>query len=67
MRDPKRIDGYCDRMKAIWGKTPDWRFGQLMMNLMGEYYSNRMTDTFYVEDEEFFTWMEEKMGVTNDT
>ena len=31
MRDPKRIDDFCDRLKAVWHTVPDWRFGQLMV------------------------------------
>lgn len=63
MRDPNRIDGYCDRMKAIWGKVPDWRFGQMMMNIMCDYLSETSRDVFYLEDEELFAWMEKYMDL----
>ena len=37
MRDPKRIDKFCDELKAIWHCMPDMRFGQLMMNAMAAF------------------------------
>ena len=60
MRDPNRIDGYCDRLKEIWKHVPDWRFGQLMSNILCEYYAQN-GDPFFIEDEDFFQWMEEYM------
>lgn len=33
MRDLKRIDKFCDLLKEIWKRVPDWRFGQLISNL----------------------------------
>lgn len=33
MRDPKRIDKILDRIKDIWHRHPDMRFGQLLINL----------------------------------
>lgn len=46
MRDPKRIDEFCDTLKEAWHKVPDWRFGQLVSNLplSGMF--------FYIEDDE---------------
>ena len=32
IRNPVRIDEFCDRLKIAWKKLPDWRFGQFMMN-----------------------------------
>lgn len=58
MRDINRIDGYCKRLAKIWKKVPDWRFGQLMCNLLGEVYT-KIGDPFFPEDEEMFTAMEE--------
>lgn len=31
MRDPKRIDEFCDRLKTAWSQFPDMRFGQMMV------------------------------------
>ena len=52
MRDPKRIDKFCDLLKEIWKRVPDWRFGQLISNL-GRQLEWTPGGFFYVEDEEF--------------
>ena len=63
MRDPKRIDKFCWRLAEAWKKVPDWRFGQLMSNILGEYYSQTKMDPFFVEDDEFMEFIEKLMGV----
>ena len=48
MRNINRIDDFCAQLATEWKKVPDWRFMQLINNLidwMG-------TDGFYIEDEE---------------
>ena len=46
MRDPKRIRKFCNQLADIWeSRCPDWRFGQLIMNVLTE-------DPFYIEDDE---------------
>lgn len=52
MRDPKRIDEFCDLLKEIWKRVPDWRFGQLISNL-GKQLEWTPGGFFYAEDEEF--------------
>jgi len=32
MRDEKRIERICNALKELWMKTPDQRFGQMMIN-----------------------------------
>lgn len=45
MRDPNRIDIICDELKEFWKSVPDWRLGQLLVNVSG-------TDhLFYFEDD----------------
>ncbi len=44
MREPERIDEFCEELAKQWHKVPDWRFGQLVVNVLG-------IDPFYVEDE----------------
>lgn len=44
MRDPKRIDEILNTVKIVWEQYPDWRFGQLVVNVLG-------VDPFYIEDE----------------
>ena len=52
MRDPKRIDEFCDELKKMWHKVPDWRFGQLMSNALGAVYQRTDRDPFYIEDDQ---------------
>lgn len=47
MRDPNRIDEFCDKLKEYWHMVPDWRFMQLVCNLQGYIGS----DGFYLEDD----------------
>lgn len=58
MRDPDRIDDFCARLARMWKTIPDWRFGQLMSNLLGDYYAQTHRDPFFVEDDEMISWME---------
>jgi hypothetical protein len=59
MRDPNRIDIFCRRLAACWKKVPDWRFGQLMSNILGEYVYKTKKDIFFLEDEELISFFEE--------
>ena len=54
MRDPKRIKKFCNRLAAAWEQLPDWRFGQLMMNALGE----MKRDPFFPEDDEMIEYLE---------
>ena len=58
MRDPKRINEYLNRLGAIWADCPDWRFGQLLINLLGAVREEVGMDLFFVEDKEFFDALE---------
>ena len=33
MRDPNRIDPFLEKLGELWKTVPNWRFGQLIMNL----------------------------------
>ena len=33
MRDIKRIDRITKMLAELWKKNPDWRFGQMLINL----------------------------------
>jgi len=63
MRDPNRIDKFCDELKAIWHQVPDWRFGQLMENMLGARLQAvpSATGFFYTEDEELFEFFKNYM------
>lgn len=52
MRDPNRIDKFCNQLKEVWHQVPDWRFGQLMCNLIGEYQATTGRDPFFPEEDE---------------
>ena len=66
MRNPKRIDVFCNELKRLWHKVPDWRFGQLMLNVLGEVYNHSKLDPFFIEDEkmleELHIFFETKFG-----
>ncbi len=58
MRDPKRIKEFCDRLAKAWEQAvPDWRFGQLIYNILGG------IDPFYIEDDLMIETIEEYLGV----
>ena len=57
MRDPSRIDYYCDELADIWHKVPDWRLGQFMTNMLLAYHNTYKHDAFYAEDADFMKFM----------
>ena len=58
MRNPNRIDKFCDELKAIWHQVPDWRFGQFISNVTNAWnIVANSGHTFYAEDDEFFEFM----------
>lgn len=49
MRKPERIDKFCNELAAIWKeKVPDWRFGQLIVNVL----NSLPRDPFFYEEDE---------------
>lgn len=48
MRDINRIDKFCNDLAKYWKKVPDWRFGQLILNIFGTCQGDPW---FYEEDE----------------
>lgn len=58
MRDKKRIRAFCNRLARAWEKVPDWRFGQLMMNALGE-MASKGRDPFFPEEDEMIAFIEE--------
>jgi hypothetical protein len=53
MKDPNRIKNILDKLKEIWERYPDLRFGQLIMNLFKDY------ELFFMEDEELLKEIED--------
>lgn len=58
MRDPARIDRFCQRLAELWKKVPDWRFGQLISNVLGAFGK----DPFYIEDDKLLEFFESYFG-----
>lgn len=58
MRDPKRIRKFCNRLATVWECVPDWRFGQLMSNMLGQYVHETKRDIFFPEDDELIKFFE---------
>lgn len=48
MRDPERIDKIMEAVKAEWKQVPDWRLGQLIVNLSR---AAGREDPFFLEDD----------------
>ncbi len=57
--DVNRIQPFCDRLARAWEKLPDWRFGQLMVNLMRDYEAEHGHDIFYLEEDEMIQIIED--------
>ena len=48
MRDPNRIDPFLQELGELWKeKCPDWRFGQLIVNV----FSTMNIDPFFPEED----------------
>lgn len=54
MRDINRIDIFCDKLKEYWKEVPDWRFGQLMVNVFS--FINK--DPFFMEEDEMLKYFD---------
>ncbi len=64
MRDPKRIDKFCDELAVIWKeKVPDWRFGQLMSNFQSWLSFKDGTDIFFPEEEKTLELLKEFLEI----
>lgn len=58
MRDPKRIEKFCQRLAAAWRTMPDMRFGQLMVCILGKMASEGR-DPFFPEEDEMIRRIED--------
>lgn len=54
MRDPNRIDKFCEDLAKEWKKVPDWRFGQFISNVLG----SMKRDIFFPEDDEMMAFIQ---------
>ena len=57
MRDSKRIDKFCEMLKAYCHMVPVWRFMQLVCNLQASIGS----DCFYLEDDKAMELIEQML------
>lgn len=62
MRDPNRIDKFLKVLGDNWKKVPDWRFGQLVENIMDYTKRDGYTDLFFIEDDDFEYYIEKFFG-----
>ena len=63
MRDSSRIPCYCAVLRDVWDEVPDWRFGQLIANFFRWLNAEvGVEDIFFLEDDKFFSYLEEYIG-----
>lgn len=53
MRDVNRLYKFYDELRDIhMTYFPDWRFGQMVVNVLSEWQSQEDRDIFYLEEDE---------------
>jgi hypothetical protein len=57
MRDPKRIFDILKSMELLWRLFPDWRFGQLLENVIGTRSSTGQI--WFLEDDILETYLDD--------
>lgn len=56
MRNPDRLDKFYEELKQIHKeKCPDWRFGQMICNVLGKMQSEKR-DPFFPEESEMIEY-----------
>lgn len=66
MRNPDRIYKFCNELANIWAtKCTDWRFGQLMMNVLGEMQAGGR-DPFFPEEEEMMKFFKKYFHIEDE-
>lgn len=62
MRKIERIEPFLKKLGDLWKKQcPDWRFGQLMCNVLNTFDK----DPFFIEEDEMIERFETYFGVEN--
>ena len=65
MRNPDRLDNFYEELKKIHKeKVPDWRAGQLFMNVLGQ-MSLEGRDPFFPEEDEIIEYFREYFEKAN--
>lgn len=63
MRNIERINPFLEKLGKIWKEQcPDWRFGQLMSNVLNSFDR----DPFFIEEDEMIKKFKEYFGVKDD-
>lgn len=63
MRDPNRIYEFCNKLANIWvTECPDWRFGKLMINVLGKMQGEEK-DPFFLEEDEMIKYFKEYFNI----
>lgn len=63
MRDINRIDKFCKELAEIWKtNAPDWRFGQLMVNVL----NSMPKDPFFPEEDEMLQFFKDYFSPKKD-
>lgn len=53
MRNVDRLDKFYDELKEIHKKNfPDWRFGQMIVNVLADWQAKTKRDIFFPEEDE---------------
>lgn len=66
MRNQDRIYKFCNELANIWAtECPDWRFGQLMMNVLGEMQAGGR-DPFFPEEEEMMKFFKKYFHIEDE-
>lgn len=61
MRDIKRIDPFLKEIGDIWKRVPDWRFGQLMSNVL----NTSKIDPFFLEEKDCLQLFKDFFNIEN--
>lgn len=62
MRKTERIEPFLEKLGEYWKKVPDWRFGQLMVNFLGQLER----DPFFYEEDELLEELEKYFSKPKD-
>ena len=58
MRNPDRIPEILKELEEFWKQNPDWRLGQIIVNLNYEIMGGN--DPFYLEDKDLLELLKQK-------
>ena len=59
------IDDFCRQLASVWKRVPNWRFGQLMSNMLGEYQAETKRDIFHPSDDELMAFFKEYVSMNS--